>query len=272
MTRLFYALRRRLREGGDRGFTLVELLVATGLSLVVGAIVVSTLITAQTSTNSTTASADLNAEARDLLNRLTGDLRQATPLWKATTVGGSTVEVETPAITAVQNPYPGGSSNAVTSITFNADYSGDGCVDSVPSDNCPGGSINNVDNPEIETFCWDPTDVTATGKTLVYLIAGGVQGNSCLPAPGITAQPLLSGNVSGLQIEYDSNRYLYDTNHDGVTTWQELDAQGPPIGNANNALDPLELNQVDSIKLVITLSEGGHTQTYQAVVSLRNVQ
>jgi prepilin-type N-terminal cleavage/methylation domain-containing protein len=268
MTRLSDALRRRLREGGDRGFTLVELLVATALSVMIGAIVVSTLITAQVSTGTTTANADLNAEGRDLLNRLTGDLRQATPLWNATTVGGSTVEVETPAITAVQNPYPGGSANAVTSITFNADYSGDGCVDGVPSDNCPvpgGPTALDVNNPETESFCWNPATL------IVYLIPGGVDSSCNSPTPGYTAQPLLSGNVTGLQIEYDSNRYLYDTNHDGVTTWQELDAQGPPVGNANNALD-VELNLVNSVKLVVTLSEGGHTQTYQAVVFLRNVQ
>jgi prepilin-type N-terminal cleavage/methylation domain-containing protein len=272
MTRLYDALRRRLREGGDRGFTLVELLVATALSVMVGGMVVATLITAQVSTGTTTANADLNAEARDLLNRLTGDLRQATPLWKATTVGGSTVEVETPAITAVQNPSPGGSANAVTSITFDADYSGDGCVDGVVSDNCPGGSID-VGNPEIETFCWDPTLVSPTGATLVYLIPGGVQSGTCTPSlASVTAQPLLSGNVTGLQIYYDSNRYLYDTDHDGVTTWQELDAQGPPIGNADNALNLPELNLINSIKLVVTLSEGAHTQTYQAVVFLRNVQ
>ena len=156
-------MRRRLRKGGDGGFTLVELLVATGLSLVVGAIVVSTLITAQTSTSNTTANADLNAEARDLLNRLTGDLRQATPLWNTTTVSGSTVKVETPAITAVQNPYPGGSANAVTSITFDADYSGDGCVDGVVSDNCPGGSVI-ASNPEIESFCWDPATLVVSRR------------------------------------------------------------------------------------------------------------
>jgi type II secretory pathway pseudopilin PulG len=267
MTRLRDAVRRRLRKGGDGGFTLVELLVATGLSLVVGAIVVSTLITAQTSTSNTTANADLNAEARDLLNRLTGDLRQATPLWNTTTVGGSTVKVETPAITSVQNPYPGGSANAVTSLTFDADYSGDGCVDGVVSDNCPGGSVS-PSNPEIESFCWNPATL------VVYVIPGGVVSGSCNALPGFAAQPLtpLSGNVSGLQIEYDSNRYLYDTNHDGVTTWQELDAQGPPVGDANNALNTPELNQVNSVKLVVTLSEGGHTQTYQAVVFLRNVQ
>jgi hypothetical protein len=168
----------------------------------------------------------------------------------------------------VQNPYPGGSANAVTSLTFDADYSGDGCVDGVVSDNCPGGSVN-VSNPEIESFCWNPATL------VVYVIPGGVVSGSCTPLlAGVAAQPLtpLSGNVSALQIEYDSNRYLYDTNHDGVTTWQELDAQGPPVGNADNILNLPELDLINSVKLVVTLSEGGHTQTYQAVVFLRNVQ
>jgi len=264
MIRLIAVVRHRLRDGADRGFTLIELLVATALSLMVGAIVVSTLITATTSAANTTANANLNAEARDLLNRLTGDLRQATPVFTTTTVSGSTVKVETPAITAVQNPYPyesGGSANAVTSITFDADYNGDGCIDGVVSDGCPGNAVD-PNNPEIESFCWNPATL------VVYLVPGPVDNTCSISA----AQPLLSGMVTGLKIEYDSNRYLYDADHNGVTTWQEVDGQAPPIGNGNGVLDLPDLNQIDSIKLDVTLSDSGHTQTYQAVVSLRNVQ
>jgi prepilin-type N-terminal cleavage/methylation domain-containing protein len=242
------------------GFTLVEMLVAMVLSAIVGGVLISLMIGAQRSATVTTSQNDINAEARDVLNRLSRDLRQAMPLVNA--------GVKIPAVTAVQNPGPGAATNAVTSLTFNADFDGDGCVAGVPSDGCnpPPAVDPSGNNPETETFCWDPTVQS------VYLIAGGVNAGSCTPTSGTTPQPMLSGKVTSFQLSFYSNKYLYDANNDGVTTWQELDQAGLPIGNGNGTLDTTELVNINSVLIQVTVSDGhGHSQTYQTQTDLRNV-
>lgn len=245
----------------DAGFTLAELLMVMFVSALLGGLLLSTLFVTKKSSDSTVAVADMNGEARALLDRLSGDLRQALPVWTLT----SGTEVETPAITAVQNPYPGGSATAVTSITFNADFNGDGCVAGVASDGCSPAKAVDANDPETETFCWDAS------TQLVYLIAGGVTTGTCTPANGGASQPLLSGKVSNLQIAYDSNAYLYDSNNDGTTTWQELDAQAPPVGNGDGQLDMPELTRIDAVRITATASEDGHVLSYETLVSLRNI-
>lgn len=252
--------RLRVSRHDDAGFTLVELIVAASITLLIGSMILGTVLTAGTSVKATHATTDLDGEATQLLNRLTGDLRQATAVW--TTSGG--VRVETPAITAVQNPFPGGTSTAVTSVTFNADFSGDGCIAGVVSDGCNPAPAVDPSDPETETFCWDPM------TQLVYLIAGGVQPGSCAPTGGGSPQPLLSGHVDSFELSYESNNYLYDANGDGVTTWQELDAAGAPVGNGNGVLDGPELDHINAVRISLTVSELGHVQSDQTLVSLRN--
>lgn len=257
---------KRVRSGSDdAGFTLVELIVASVIGLVVGGLVLSTLMVAQRSVSTTTAASDLNGEARDLLNRMAGDLRQATPVFNTDPL--THIVTETPAVTDVQNPEPFGVSGGLTSITFDADFSGDNCVDGLVSDVCASPPSFDQNYPETETFCWDPA------VDVVYLIAGGVQHDGhCTPAhSGVSAQPLLSGKVTDLEIECDSNSYLYDADHNGVTTWKELDSAASPVGNGDNALDAPELPRIDSLKIVVKVFQDGHSQTYQTLVSLRNV-
>jgi type II secretory pathway pseudopilin PulG len=258
----------RIRDSRDAGFTLVELLVASMLAVMVGGIILTTLLAAQRSADATLAGADLNGEARDLLNRLSGDLRQATPLLLTDPNTGAVTE--TPAVLEVQNPYDPALATvpppAVTSITFDADFSGDNCIGGVVSDGCSPAPTFNPDNPETETVCWNPAN------ELVYLIAGGVQAGSCNPTtPGVSPQTWLSGKVTALKLECNSNNYLYDSNYDGVTTWRELDAQGPPIGNKNGMLDGNELKYINSFGITVTVEEDGHSATFNTLVSVRNV-
>lgn len=263
---------RRIKQcsNGNDGFTLVELLVASTLGIILASIVVSTLLASQHASTATTTSADLNGEARVLLNRLAGDLRQATPTWLTTKApDGTSVTAETPAITNVQNPEPGGTPGALTSITFNADFDGDECVQGNVSDACPTPPAFQADSPETETFCWDPA------TALVYLISGGVQPGTCQPSTsGVTAQPLLSGDVTDVEIECDSSDYLFDGKDgsipNGVTTWQEVDKAGAPVGNGNGVLDGHEFDYINSVTIVMTVKEGIHSQTYRTLVSLRN--
>lgn len=259
------------RGGGrdDAGFTLVELLVALTLSALLGGVVLTVLLGAQDSVRATTAQEDLNAEARTALNRISRDLRQAVPVQTATAL--------IPAISAVQNPDGAGHvTGAVTSLTFQADFTGDGCIAGVASQPLPGALPGTscdpppaVDpaNPETVTYCWG-----GSADPHVYLVAGQVKPGTCTPASGSVVTPLLSGQITAFELFYRSNRYRYDSDGDGVTTWSELDAAGPPVGNTDGVLDGPELSQVNSVVLALTVSDGaGHAQSYRTQVDLRNV-
>lgn len=250
-------LAQRARDD-HRGFTLVEMLVAVVLSAIVGGVLMTLMLAAQRSATNTTAQNDINAEARDVLNRLSRDLRQATPLANA----GTTI----PAITSAQNPNPGGTANTVTSVTFNADFNGDGCVAGVTSDKCSPPPSVDANNPETETFCWNPSTQN------VYLIAGTVNAGTCTPSSGSAPQPMLSGKVTAFDLFFYSNNYLYDANNDGVTTWQELDQASAPIGDNSGTLTTPELLSINSVLIKVTVADGhGHSQTYQTQTDLRNV-
>ena len=83
-------------------------------------------------------------------------------------------------------------------------------------------------------------------------------------------QPLLAGDVSAFKVAFRSNVYRDDLNPTvGVTTWTELDESGVPDGNNNGTLD-VELPNVDSVVLTLTMSVGGHQQVYRTQVDLRN--
>lgn len=257
------------RRIDDRGMTLVELLVAITISVVLGGIVLSMLLAAQTSTKSTTTADDINAEARAALNRISRDLRQAVPTYLSS--------VETPGVVAVQNPDGTGHvSGAVTSLTMQADFNGDGCVAGRASDplagSASGTSCNpakSVDpsNPEIETFCWDGNG--ASGGH-IYLIAGTVNAGSCTPTSG-ASEPLVSGKITSFTLDFTSSLYRYDANGDGTTTWDELDSAGAPAGNDDGVLDTPELDNISGVTVSLTASNGSQKQSYQTQVDLRNM-
>ena len=70
-------------------------------------------------------------------------------------------------------------------------------------------------------------------------------------------------------MSYRSDVYRDDTNPtDGVTTWTELDEAGAE-GNLNGVLD-VELVNIDSVVLDLTMSLSGRKQLYRTQVGLRN--
>lgn len=273
-------LSRVRRDGDDGGYTLVEILVAMVIAAILGGILMSMLLAAQRSTKATTTQDDLNGEARAALNRISRDLRQAVPTYLDSPATPAVDPVETPPIISVQNPDGAGHvDGAVTSITFQADFNGDGCVAGQASDPLPGAATGTTctttspavdpNNPEIVTYCWDGAGAAAQH---IYLIAGTVQSGSCTPtAAGSPTQPLVSGRISNFQLFYRSNQYRYDANGDGITTWSELDSAGTPVGNANGTLDTIELDNVSSVVITLTAANGSASQSYQTQVDLRNV-
>jgi prepilin-type N-terminal cleavage/methylation domain-containing protein len=242
------------RSRDESGFTLIELLVAIIILGALGAAFLSTVIGAQTSAKATSSEQDLNEEARLALNRMAREMRQAS------------------ALTEVQNP-DGASydSSGITSVTFTADFNGDGCIDGTTSVVGVVCQPYSEANPETLTYCWDPdADVRQ-----LYLIPGSLTGDDC-QVDG--ALPILAGQVTSFKLSYRSNEYLYDTTGgnpsggDGITTWTELDEAGAPVGNDDGVLNDPELGNVDSVVIALTVSaDGNHAQAYTTQVDLRNL-
>lgn len=144
------------------------------------------------------------------------------------------------AITAAQLPP-----SATTALTFWTDFNGNGSQDLGAAD------------PEVLTYRWNP----ATSR--LTLTANDASGTA-------VTRPVLAANVSSFTLDLRSSKWQYDTNADGATTWQELDASGPPVGNANALPDGPELNNIDLVVITMTVLDGAHAQTYTTKVDLRN--
>jgi prepilin-type N-terminal cleavage/methylation domain-containing protein len=141
-------------------------------------------------------------------------------------------------------------SSTTTAITFWTDFDGDGVQD-----------LNAAD-PEVLTYRWNP----ATNRlTLTVNDAGGTA----------TTRPVLAENVTAFDLGLFSSKWQYDGSisdqpADGITSWQELDAAGTPVGNANGVPDGPELEHIDLVRITMTVSRDGHLQRYSTQVDLRN--
>lgn len=130
---------------------------------------------------------------------------------------------------------------ATTSVTFWTDFDG-----------LPGEGT--IADPEVLTYTWDPSTKNLT-----------------LSAKGMTgAAPVLATDVSSFTLGLRSSKWQYDANADGRTTWEELDAAGAPVGNANGLPDGPELDNIDLVEVSMTVQEGTRVQTYSTQVDLRN--
>jgi prepilin-type N-terminal cleavage/methylation domain-containing protein len=243
-----------MKRREDSGFTLIEMLVAIVILGALGTVFLSTVLGAQTSAKGTSSEQDLNEEARLALNRMARELRQADTL------------------TQVRNP-DGTSYDAsdITSVTFTADFNGDGCIDGVATTTpAPVCQVDDPSNPETLTYCWDP----GAAVRQLYLIPGAIAADDNCQSGGL---PILAGQVTSFKLSYRSNEYLYDTTGgdnggDGITTWTELDQAGPPVGNNDGLLGQPELANVDSVVIELTVSASGqHSQSYTTQVDLRNL-
>jgi type II secretory pathway pseudopilin PulG len=220
------------RADGQRGLTLVELLVGSTLFLLLSGLVLGSTVTTSRVAKSQRETNDLNEEARVLLNRMSRELREAKE------------------IRAVQNPVGYGHNPAAdTLLTFWVDLNGDG-TDVVPT----GG------DPEVITyrFLYAPS-----GGRVLLQVPGQTEpvlaGQVTKFALTFTSSKYLNdGSLDGVK--------------DGTVTWEELDAYpaGSALGNGNRSLDALELQSIDSVKVDFTVFQEPRTQNYQTRVALRN--
>lgn len=246
----------RLRDlrGDSSGFTLVELLVAMVLMMVLMAVTMTTVVNSQAVVVTTKQQQDINEEARQAINRMARDVRQAQRI-----------------VTAV-NPDGGSySASGLTAVRFESDFDGDGCIgDTVPTPTpnpVPVCNPLSASNPEDITYCFQP------GVRQLFVIdnrAAGVTPVTASTTSCSGGQPLLAGNVVAFKVHYRSNQYRYDLSPtDGVTTWNEVDAALPPVGNGDGVLNQ-ELAEVDSVVIEVAVELGGRTQSYRTQVDLRN--
>jgi Tfp pilus assembly protein PilW len=143
-------------------------------------------------------------------------------------------------LTAVE--LGGGSS---TALTFWTDFNGNEAPD-----------LNAAD-PEVLTYRWDPTTSRLT------LTANDASGTA-------VTRPVLAAQVSQFAVNLQSSKWQYDADGAGGTTWQELDAAAPPVGNANGRPDGHELDYLDLVQISMTVLDGARAQTYNTKVDLRN--
>lgn len=231
--------RRALRErsADDRGFTLVEMIVAISMFSILIGLTMPAVLSARQSTDTSKQLNDANEEARLALNRMSRELRQASEISAATLF--------------TTGPYaaPG----YVRAITFGVDFNGNGTIDPAAVD------------AEVLTYRFVP-DPSGSGDGQIELVAND-------PAGVQVVRPILAGHVSDFSMQLRSSLWQCDANGDGKTTWQELDANFAPCPSPDNnsILDANELRQVDSIVVGFTVFEGKHRQTYRAQIDLRNV-
>lgn len=241
----------RLRRD-DAGLTLVELLVAMSLMMVVMAVTMTVVRNGQGALNTARVSQDLNEEARQAINRMARDVRQASKV-----------------VTAVNPDGPTHNPSALVAVRFQADFDGDGCVAGLNSSATTAGCLPyNAANPEDLTYCYQP------GTAQLFVIDNQASSVTPVTTSSTTCsggQPLLAGNVSAFRVDYRSDQYRFDLNPtDGVTTWQEVDQAGLPNGDSNGALD-VELPFIDTVVLNVTMASSGRQQVYRTQVDMRNV-
>jgi Tfp pilus assembly protein PilW len=242
---------------GEPGYTLVEMLVAMSIVMFIVLGGMSLLRASSSAVTTSTQLQDVNEEARQAINRMSRDLRQAKSI-----------------VTAVNPDGVAFDPTHIVAIRFKADFDGDQCIGGVV---LPNRTISssclpyNASNPEDVSYCFAPV-AGAAGQ--LYVIDNQAPGVSPVTPTSTTCQggqPILAGNVSGFTLEYRSNEYRYDLNpSDGVTSWRELDQGGAAVGNNNGQLD-VELGSVDTVVLSLRMRTAeGHVQNYRTQVDLRN--
>jgi Tfp pilus assembly protein PilW len=258
MSGLRGACRQRAAVAGDPGYTLVELLVAMSIVMFIVLGSMSLLKASGSAMTTSTQLQDVNEEARQAINRMSRDLRQASDIVTAVNPDGATFDP-----------------THIVAVRFQADFDGDQCIGGVELPNRTITSTclpHNVSNPEDISYCFAPAP---GGVGQLYVIDNQVSGVTPVTSTSsacVGGQQILAGNISAFTLEYRSGQYRYDVNpSDGVTTWRELDQGGAAVGNNNGQLDTVELANVDSVTLALKMrTPEGHLQDYRTQVDLRN--
>ena len=237
---------RRSRD--EAGFGLVEVLVAGTLFLIVMGLALTSVTNVAETGRRLTKDHNLNEEARNSINRMAREIRQADRLTFAVNPDG---------------PYDPA---RLTALSLEADFNGDGCA----GNGCAGTDL--VNNPESLTYCFNPA-ASGDARTYLWLIPSKLTSvpTTCQVAGAL---PILAGSVAGFKVAYRSSDYRFDlAPSDGVTTWQELDDAPTPVGDpggSDNDINTSALTAVNAVVLDLRMQADGRSQSYRTQVDLRN--
>ncbi len=174
------------------------------------------------------------------------------------------------AVTSVLNPDgPSYSNSATTSVTFAADFDGDGCINGVAPNPMPQPPV--VCQAALPGEPGDPHLLLGPGRDGPPALPDPRDaGRDELPGQRRPADPRRPGH--DVQAQLSQQPLSLRRNSDGITTWRELDAAGAPVGNDNDQLDEPDLGNVDSVVIELVVSaNGAHAQSYTTQVDLRNL-
>lgn len=239
----------RPRPSGDEGFTLVELMVACSIAIVLVVVSLGVVTASADAVLTGKQVQNLNEEARQALNRMSRDIRQARVVSAAVNPDGPAFD-------------PAG----LVAVRFASDFDGDGCIGGATAVTGVTCLPYSTANPEDLTYCFQP------GIDQLFIIDNQASATPIGPTSTSCSggQPILAGNVSSFTVDYRSDLYRYDLDpSNGITTWREVDAASPPVGNRNSTLD-VELSRINSVVLNVTMRQGARTQQYRTQVDLRN--
>ena len=222
----------------ERGFSMVEILVAMAAFSLVSFAFLSVMLSASRGTDSTGDSVRIAEEARLGLNRMVRDTREA---------GWVSLPGTDPAAT-------------YNSFTVRVDYNGDGGY----SNSAAGVAEGNY---EIVTYAYDEANdritLTAEGVGTETLI----RGVDCVRVAGACKSDIFS---------FTSNRLEYDWDADGVTTLGEVNQAACAPNNlttldtCNGSLVDKELANLTSVNFAFRITTGGRSTAYYAEAQLRN--
>jgi type II secretory pathway pseudopilin PulG len=138
----------------------------------------------------------------------------------------------------------------LNSFEVHVDFDGNGVITPLPA-------TNSIGDVEELTYAFDPSSKTLrlNGEILVKGVeCARDSGGACVPA-----------------FSFGSNRLEFDTDKNGVTSWQELDAAPATygVGNGNAQLD-FELALVSNVAFALRVQDGAVRRDFYAEAQLRN--
>jgi prepilin-type N-terminal cleavage/methylation domain-containing protein len=137
-----------------------------------------------------------------------------------------------------------------TSVTIQVDFDGNGAIS-------PAGTTNSQGDYEVLTYSYSNSanEIRLNGETLMT-------GVYCLTRTDGSCYPVF---------DYSSDHLEYDTNNDGLTTWQELDSSGvASVGNNNGVLDGPELPFITNVGVSMKVKAGNSSTVFTDQAQLRN--
>lgn len=213
-----------LRGRDERGFSLVEMLVALAIFAAVSTGIVTVLLSVARGSATARRVAGISEQGRLGLNRMVRDTRE-----------GTVIDYVAP---------------DQRSFEVHVDFDGNNVITPLPGTNSLG------DFEEL-TYSFDPGSKTLrlNGEVLVRGVECPRDGaGNCLPV-----------------FAFGSNRLEFDTNKNGVTSWQELDAAPATygVGNGDGQLN-WELPLISNVSFALRVADGGTKSDFYGEAQLRN--